>query len=204
MNILDLFSGAGGAARGYLRAGHDVTGVDHVMQPRYPGPFFHAEALWALERLGQDFDFIHASPPCQRFSTMTRRWKRNEDHPDLVDPTRQMLIATGKPYIIENVPGAPLIEPIVLCGSMFGLEVQRHRLFESNIPLKVPGPCRHEEQDRVIGVYGHSGGSSVRDEKDYASLEDWRRAMDLPTLNGRELALAIPPAYTAWLGGQIG
>jgi len=201
MRILDLFSGAGGAARGYLQAGHSVTGVDTVFQPHYPGPFILGDALEALERIGNEYDLVHASPPCQLFSTMTARHgpDRVATHPDLVGPVRDMLKAMGLAYVIENVPGAPLIEPTLLCGSMLGLEVRRHRLFETSMPVAAPGPCRHEDQDVVVGVYGHPGGSSVRDERTFSTLADWRRAMRMPTLTGRELALVIPPAYTAWI-----
>lgn len=135
---------------GYHQGGFDVVGVDKYPQPRYPFQFVQMDALEALQILldgGQiggyylsDFYTIHASPPCQRNSTMTKGlWKdRINDHPELIAPTRKLLIRTGKPYIIENVPTAPLINPTVLCGSMFGLQVRKHRLFETTFPVLTP------------------------------------------------------------------
>ncbi len=129
--VLDLFCGAGGAADGYHQAGFEIVGVDIKPQPHYPYEFILADALWILDQLYEwpnlmKADFIHTSPPCQRFSTMTKRWNRQEIHPDLIMPLREKLIKLEIPYIIENVPGAPLQKPIKLCGSMFNLEVRRH------------------------------------------------------------------------------
>src|SRR5262245_32328515 len=139
--LLDLFCGAGGAAVGYDRAGFQVVGVDIAPQPNYPFTFGEADALeylkWiVLPSLGaRKFAAIHASPPCQRWSTKTRNPER---HPDLIEPVRVLLESTGLPYVIENVPDAPLRDPVQLCGSSFGLGVQRHRSFETNFPLLVP------------------------------------------------------------------
>src|SRR5512139_314282 len=144
--ILDLFCGAGGAAVGYHRAGFDVVGVDINPQPNYPFEFVQADALWALQQLQvgslldyhlSDFDAIHASPPCQRYSTATKRNGTELEHPDLIGPTRELLQATGLPYVIENVVGAPLRDSILLCGSWFalgadGYRLKRHRLFETS------------------------------------------------------------------------
>lgn len=135
MKALDLFCGAGGASMGLANAGFEVTGVDIFDQPNYPFTFYKANAL-EFDLSG--FDFIWASPPCQAF-TLAQRIQKNQ-HPDLIEPIRQRLIETNKPYCIENVVGAPLINPILLCGSMFpGLRVYRHRLFESNFKI-VPPP----------------------------------------------------------------
>ena len=137
--LLDLFCGAGGAAMGYHRAGFDVVGVDINPQPHYPFAFHQADAL---EYPLAGFDAIHASPPCQRFSTMTQRWARSSSRPGPDEPTRSRLRESMLPYVIENVAGAPLVGPIRLCGSSFGLPVRRHRLFEmSSPPLLVP-PCQ--------------------------------------------------------------
>ena len=156
--LLDLFCGAGGAAMGYHRAGFEVVGVDINPQPRYPFEFHQADAL---EYPLAGFDAIHASPPCQRFSTMTKRWARSSSHSDLIEPTRSRLRESMLPYVIENVAGAPLVGPIRLCGSSFGLPVRRHRLFEmSSPPLLVP-PCQHDGP--ALQVTGHPGGSSRRD-----------------------------------------
>ena len=207
--LLDLFCGAGGAAVGYHRAGFDVVGVDHVDQPRYPFAFTRADALnvfdpsfWVLGGLG-DFAAIHASPPCQRWSSKTRD---PAAHPDLITPIRALLELTGLPYVIENVPKAPLEGPI-LCGSSFGLGVQRHRRFETNWPLLV-SPCAHEAQPRRYPVYDHgrhytsrvapvygTGGGKARD--------DWAEAMGVDWMTDPELAEAIPPAYTELIGHQL-
>ena len=132
MKLLDLFCGAGGAAMGYHRAGFDdITGVDIKPMPRYPFKFIQGDALEYLAAHGAEYDVIHASPPCQAYSIMQHANHMRKDHPDLVDSVRDALKQTGKPWIIENVPGAPLIDPILLCGLSFGLRVIRHRLFES-------------------------------------------------------------------------
>jgi DNA (cytosine-5)-methyltransferase 1 len=155
--LLDLFSGAGGSAVGYDRAGFDVVGVDIEKQPHYPFQFVQADALEYLRECGHCFDVIHCSPPCQAWSALKHLSKR--EHPQLIEPTRQLLREISKPYIIENVVGAPLIAPVLLCGSMFGLQtscgaqLRRHRLFECNYLLMSPGECQHGE--RTLAVNGH-------------------------------------------------
>lgn len=196
--LLDLFCGAGGAGAGYARAGFDVIGVDLSPQPRYPFEFHQADALtWPLDGVA----IVHASPPCQRYSALTRRWgsSRPDTHPDLVDPIRQRLIAAGVPYIIENVAGAPLLDAIRLCGSSFGLEVRRHRYFEmTDPPLLVP-PCQHSGP--ALQVNGRPGGSSRRDPlARFGSVAEWRVGMGIDWMTAPELAEAIPPAYTEWIG----
>jgi len=190
---------------GYSRAGFEVVGVDIAPQPRYPFTFVQGDALAYLAEHGHEFDAIHASPPCQRFSTMTKRHgdAQVETHPDLVEPTRALLVQTGLPYVIENVPGAPLdASAITLCGSMFGLRVRRHRLFESNLPMPQP-ECDHAGQGPVVGVYGHAGGSSKRDGKAFSGTDTWREAMGIDWMVGRELAEAIPPAYSEYVGLRL-
>lgn len=140
MKALDLFCGAGGAAVGLYRAGFDVVGVDIEPQPRYPFEFHQGDAL---EFPTDGFDLIWASPPCQRYSVYSRNMGYADRHPDLIDPTRAKLRASGAPYIIENVPGAPLRDCIMLCGSMFDLDVRRHRLFECSSPIFPQPECRH-------------------------------------------------------------
>jgi DNA (cytosine-5)-methyltransferase 1 len=152
---LDLFSGAGGAARGLQLAGFHVTGVDIRPQPRYAGDvFIHGDAL---EVSLDGYDFIHASPPCQAHTAM-KTMPDAKEHPDLIPATRSRLVASGLPYVIENVVGAPLISPILLCGTMFDLgckdaELRRHRLFECSFPMLVP-QCQHGRRAAAIGVYG--------------------------------------------------
>jgi len=202
--LLDLCCCAGGAAAGYIRAGFDVTGVDIAPQPRYPGTFIQADALtFPLE----GFDAYHTSPPCQRFSRATVLNGTQSQHPDLIDPLRQRLHATGKPYIIENVECAPLRNPIKLCGTMFGLRVIRHRLFESNLLLfqpQHPDMCRKRRVsvakagaiahgDEYWSICGHFG---QKDRAQQAMGIDWMRTT-------YEIAQAIPPAYTLWIGTQV-
>jgi DNA (cytosine-5)-methyltransferase 1 len=205
--LLDLFCCAGGAGRGYADAGFDVLGVDILPQPDYPLEFHQGDALDFLREQGRGFDAIHASPPCQRHSIMTRRHGRQDGHPDLIPLTRKLLEATGQPWVIENVVGAPLRDPVTLCGSMFGLgaevdgewrQLRRHRLFESNVPVIAPGPCDHRGQ--TVGVYGKPGGGSRRDGIRFARAEHWQQAMRIDWTSARNIAQAIPPAYTEHLG----
>lgn len=133
---IDLFCCAGGSSKGYARAGFDVVGVDIEPQPNYPFPFIRADVTELDPRFLATFDFIAASPPCQRYSNAQRLMGNR--HPDLVAPTRALLKAAKRPYAIENVVGAPLIDPVELCGAMFGLRVYRHRLFEYSFSVKAP------------------------------------------------------------------
>jgi len=216
--LLDLFCGAGGAAAGYAKAGFEVVGVDNVPQPHYPYEFIQAdweEPLWVLpgmwEREGRPYA-IHASPPCQAYSTMTAKWGRQDEHPDLIEPVREHLMDIGCPIVIENVPTAPLAELTMLCGTMFGLgtqhagtwwQLRRHRYFETRgFHLWPPASCGHVGK-RVVAVYGHSGGTSKRDGISFTGVAGWRDAMGIDWMTADELAEAIPPAYTEWVGGQL-
>ena len=207
--LLDLFCGAGGAAMGYHRAGFEVIGVDINPQPHYPFKFIQDDALNYLNDLFVDFDAlpydaIHASPPCQAFSK-AQRLQKNE-HPDLVGPVRAMLQWSGLPYIIENVPGAPLENPVQLCGTSWnlgadGFELRRHRLFESNVLLFGAG-CQHELPP--IQVFGHGDNADFR--KRYGrspGIASKRKAMGIDWMNRDELSEAIPPAYTEFVGLQL-
>ena len=214
MKLLDLYCAAGGAAMGYHRAGFDVVGVDIKPQPRYPFRFILADALRPPLRL-EGFDLIHASPPCQRYSRISNVHGVNADHPDLVAPTRLMLKASGVPWIMENVPGSPLDVGTVLCGSAFDLgalchdgvrrQLRRHRWFESSL-FFFDRPCRHEGEP--IGVYGHGGGQfktvwNGGVNRGYmGSFSERKEAMGIDWMNRDELADAIPPAYTEFLGRQ--
>lgn len=204
MKLLDLFCCAGGAGMGYHKAGFEVTGVDIKPQPRYPFRFVQGDALEYLRDHGHEYDAIHASPPCQAYS-VTKSLHKN-DHPELIEPTREGLKRTGKPYVIENVEGAPLVNPLTLCGSMFGLKVYRHRLFECNPPIYFPpATCNHSfsmpaskgeyhtlEKYEFITCVGHN-----------FAAESGRIAMDIPWMTRDELAQAIPPAYTEFIGREL-
>ena len=209
--LLDLFCGAGGCAMGYHRAGFDVVGVDLKEQPRYPFEFHRADALEFLVAHGSEFDAIHASPPCQRYSHATVNRDVGE-YPDLVGPTRSALQAAGRPWVIENVERSPLESPVRLCALMFGLPMFRHRLFESSFLLLAPSHPRHRGtllDGSIIGVYkgkwlaGGQGGVKGRLPLESRHVETWKRAMGIDWMNGHELTQAIPPAYTEFVGRQL-
>lgn len=208
--LLDLFCGAGGATRGYQEAGFWVMGVDSVPQPHYCGDAFVQQD--ALSVPVEGYDVIHASPPCQAYS-VAKNIHGRRDYPDLVAATRERLQAAGVPYVIENVVGAPLHSPITLCGLSFGLGVRRHRLFESNV-LLFALPCVGHKQPYVIcfgsgvrgraAVSGRAKGGGPVIYRPVLPLEHGKRAMGIDWMHtGRELAQAIPPAYTRWIGGQL-
>jgi DNA (cytosine-5)-methyltransferase 1 len=202
MRLLDLFCGAGGSAMGYWRAGFDVVGVDINPQPRYPFTFIQGDALDPPVNL-ESFDLIHASPPCQAHSTL-RHSPGATDYPDLIDATRSLI--AGFPYVIENVVGAPLDNPIRLCGSMFdlrsdGFELRRHRLFETSFPILAP-PCTHRQP--VLGVYGDLAKNRRRSNRGVkAGREDAHHLMGIDWMTDSELTEAIPPAYTSFIGEQF-
>lgn len=204
MRLLDLFCGAGGAAMGYHQAGFDeIVGVDINPQSHYPFEFVQDDALEWTDFDG--FDLIHASPPCQRFTSLNAMWNA-QHHPDLLTPAIEMI--ANLPHVIENVPRAPLPDAIQLCGSMFRLgtdeaELRRHRLFKTSFPLLVPS-CAHGWRPRVIGVYGGHG----RDRRRNMNTQDFpmaarREAMEIDWMNGTELSEAVPPAYTRYIGRQF-
>lgn len=213
--LLDLFCGAGGAGMGYARAGFEVVGVDIKPQPHYPFEFHQADAL---EFPLDGFDAIHASPPCQAFSVLRHaNVTKGSQYPELVGPMRARLTAVPAPWVMENVPGAPLLPAIVLCGSMFGLgagerQLRRHRLFESSALLLQP-TCQHVGE--AVGVYG--GGPTERYTFEngiragrkgqrggyQGTAEERRYAMGVDWMTSAELNQAIPPAYTEFIGKQL-
>ena len=198
--LLDLFCGAGGAAMGYHSAGFEIVGVDIKRQPRYPFPFVQGDALAPPVDLTA-FDAIHASPPCQRWSSATMAWGRTAEHPDLYDPVRRMLCATGLPWVIENVEGAPSRHGAVLCGTMFGLGVQRHRTFESSHVMLLDRQCIHN--GAALTVTGHSPYWWAQGRRIPASAEHIAQAMGIDWMSRREIVQAVPPAYTEWIGRQL-
>lgn len=198
----------GGCSVGYHRAGFDVVGIDIKPQPRYPFPFIQADAL----RPPVDFtafDAIHASPPCQAYTLMRGLGKVKDNHPDLVEPVRNFLESTGKPWVIENVPGSPLRFPIMLCGSMFGLRLRRHRLFESSFMMLRPTSCEHKPN--AFAVYGdhpedafiHAGPVAPTSVKRAPTLKAGQEAMGINWMPWKQLTQAIPPAYTEFIGKQL-
>jgi DNA (cytosine-5)-methyltransferase 1 len=200
IKCLDLFCCAGGAGEGYRLAGFDVTGVDITSQPKNPHKFLLADAIKYLLEHGKEYDFIHASPPCQAYTKAGKQWrKEGREYPDLIEATRAALQKTGKPWVIENVPGAPLRNPVMLNGSAFGIRVHRPRLFESSFhmpqldvpqmkPVKMGRPVKEGD---IVQPVGHFSG--VR----YAARE-----MGLLWMGQKELAQAIPPLYTKWIAEQ--
>lgn len=239
--LLDLFCCEGGASVGYDRAGFDVYGVDlfeDYTQKRYPFPSLKSDALDALGAVtadgwlvferefegnvfeqiisGHQFEVIVASPPCQRYSITNA--SRKHDYPDLIGPVRELLRETGKPYVIENVEGAPLEAPVMLCGRMFGLSatdddgthlvLDRHRLFESNVPLVPPAHPKHGDE-QVAGVYGGArrdkweakhvrGGGYVPPNKAVA-----QELLGIDWMTWKGMHQSIPPAYTEYIGAQL-
>lgn len=229
--LLDLFCGAGGAAMGYYRAGFDVAGVDIKPMPRYPFEFHQGDALEYCREHGAEFDAIHASPPCQEYSTMRRGLWKDRKHPDLIADIRKLLIETGRPFVIENVENARkhLINPIMLCGTMFNLgtkdgnQLRRHRYFEISFGWFLVPTCQHNgysavpvygggqngdyhnppRKPKTIGVWGHTGGASVRDGVIQFNTEARKEAMGIDWMTGDELSEAIPPAYTKFIGAYL-
>ncbi|MFE6127500.1 DNA cytosine methyltransferase [Streptomyces sp. NPDC056437] len=190
LRILDACCGAGGLSMGYYLAGFEVIGVDKHPMPNYPFEFHQADAIEFVRRYGHEFDLTHASWPCQYFANVTN-WRGNRDnHEDLLTPGREAMQATGRPWVIENVPEAPLRPDYLLCGSQFGLLVRRHRSFETSwggggdlLP-----PCWHH---KGLLPFMHKG------ERAYAD------AMGCTWMNKTEARQAVPPAYSEWIGRQF-
>ena len=207
---------------GYHRAGFDVVGVDIAPQPRYPFEFHQADALEYVTEHGREFSAIHASPPCQAHTAL-KTMHNAKRHADLVPVTRRALEATGRPWVMENVPGAPFRSWVLLCGTAFGMgvgnaELRRHRLFETSFFVLAP-PCQHSTGDtlgvygghvrnrrRTIGIYGEGCRDSRRKfdkgVPDF-TVEQGREAMGIDWMTLAELSQAIPPAYTEFIGRQL-
>ena len=202
--LLDLFCKAGGATRGYQLAGYEVVGVDIEPQPNYIGDHFvQDDALKYVAKYGRCFAAIHASPPCQHYSRLNTKYR--DIHPDLIAPVRKLLIATGRPYVIENVEDARLLlnNPLMLCGSMFGLPIERHRYFEHSFPIPVafgdPLYCRHIANPVLVSGVSRRSGQHRREN----SAAECRQAMQTDWMTRAEMDEAIPPAYTRFIGPHM-
>lgn len=218
MRLLDLFCMAGGAAMGYFRAGFtEIVGVDIKPQPRYPFTFIQGDALKPPVRL-EDFDAIHASPPCQAYSALRcLPWLRDKVYPELLAPTMDMLEASGRPYVVENVERAPLLG-IVLCGLNFSLPVYRHRRFGSNLFLMQPSHIGHDVvigagrmvNDRRKGSLNNGSAKGAWGKQTIVTVaggqcrkDEAERALGIDWMSKAELMQAIPPAYTEFIGKQL-
>lgn len=208
--VLAAYSGVGGDTFGYQAAGFHVTGIDLQPQPRYCGNDFHqGDAVQFIREHGHEFDLIHAGPPCQHDCTLTAGTNAGKfQYPDLLEPTREALESTGRPYIIEQPPGRAskrMRIDVTLCGEMFGLGVIRHRNFElggwsTAKPKHLPhrgrvAGMRHGQwyEGPYYAVYGEGGGKGT--------VAEWQKAMGITWTDVRkEIAEAIPPAYGQWLG----
>lgn len=200
--LLDLFCGQGGAAAGYDAAGFEVWGVDIDPQPKYPYAFIRADALGVLRdnSFMVQFAAVHASPPCQAYSNAQKIQKR--DHPELIAPVRELLQRSSLPWVIENVEGAPLIDPTMLCGAMFGMRTYRHRLFETSFPVAAPAhpehvaPLRKMGRPRQAGEFAHYIGN-------FSGVQEAREDMGMLWANRDGLREAVPPAYTCHIGAAL-
>ena len=208
IRLVDLFCGAGGCTKGYENAGIEVVaGVDNKFKNYiHPEKFIKIDALKFLDdmilrpEVYTDIDVVHLSPPCQAYSFAAAKHRNlGKCYPDLINDARERVLETGKYYVIENVKEAPLINSVILCGTMFGCKLIRHRKFESNIPLSVDLKCNHEGSVRngdFITMAGHGGDGSGK-------LKDWQKASGITWMTKEEMAQAIPPAYTEYIGKQI-
>ncbi|WP_344251813.1 hypothetical protein [Brevibacterium sanguinis] len=216
--LLDLFCCAGGAGKGYADAGFQVIGVDIEPQPNYPFTFFQADAIEFARKFGHLFDVKHASPPCQKFSR-TKTLHSNE-HPDLIEPTREVFLDLGGVWVIENVVGAPLIDPIKLSGQHFNmtardvdgvlLKLVRHRLFESSAPISAPAEFHPNKGIQTASVYGAGGGWTPRhrDNPDrrggYIPHTDVvKELLGIDWMTKHEMSQSIPPVFTEHIGRQL-
>lgn len=206
MKILDLYCGGGGVSVGLSQGGAtEITGVDINPQPEYPSnfTFIQADATKLDLKFLKQFDFIWASPPCQSYTFASARWRNlGKTYPDLVVPTREMLLKTGKPFVMENVTTAPLRKDLLLCGEMFGIGVIRHRIFEVN-GFKIEQPVHKKHRGKVsdgyyVTVAGHGGDAK------HTSLKSWQDGMKIDWMrNKKTLAESIPPAYSKYIFEQF-
>lgn len=207
--LLDLFCCEGGAGTGYAMAGFDVTGVDIVEQPRNPHPIIIADAIEYAREHAHEYDAIHASPPCQSYSRSFRHMANPQ--PMLIDAVREVMVESGKPWVIENVVGAPLANDsdlfgrhgVELCGTMFGLRIYRHRIFETNFPLRRPPACNHAA--KAMNPFKDEGWHRIREEygEDHTPEKVWRQEMGVPWMSKEGAREAVPPCFTQWIGREL-
>ena len=202
MRVLDLFCGAGGAAMGLHRVWPEakIVGIDIKPQPRYPFTFVQGDVMDHLDSASAhlcSFDFIWASPPCQRYSCVTPL-KNRSDHPDLLAMVRSALIASEQPYVIENVPQAPM-SGFILCGSMFGLQTRRHRKFETSWSMSSPKSCDHSLPVLLVTT----AGANSRKIGNYKSVANAKEAYEIDWMIGKDLAQSIPPAYSQYIAARF-
>jgi DNA (cytosine-5)-methyltransferase 1 len=206
--LVDLGCRRGGATAGYMAAGFHVTGVDVEPQPGYPGDEFIQADMLTVDL--EPYDVIHASPPCQAYTAMRHMWNARKDHPDILEPVRDRLITSGKPWVIENVPGSPMLPMIMLCGTSFGLgtgefQLRRHRWFQTSGWWALSPPCQHTGP--TIGIYGdHGRGRDLRRRGNlgrYFTMAECCEAMGIDWMRRDDLNQAIPPVYTEWIGQQL-
>lgn len=198
MKGLDLFCCAGGSSMGFYRAGFEMTGVDVAPQPNYPFRFVQADALEYVKEHAHEYDLVAASPPCQAHTGVPNR---RDDHHDVLAETRELLKATGLPWVLENVPGAPMPDAFLLCGSTFGLPIVRHRLFETSVDVGlVPSMCPQRSWDRAVehpGCYPYAHGAYRPAWREHVLPTVW------PWMTLEEAGQAIPPQYTEWVGARL-
>ena len=206
LKLLDLFCGAGGASANYAQAGFEVTGIDVKHGKRYPFTYIKGDVRDYLNiEFLQQFDVIAASPPCQTHSAtkhLRNAQGKSTSKIDMIPEVREALIASGKPYVIENVPNAPLIDPVQLCGSYFGLKVRRHRVFESNLSIKGT-TCNHKAQGKPVGIYGSMRDEIPKGGHTAKTMQEANEAMGIDWMIWSELVESIPSTYTKYIGQQI-
>lgn len=206
MRLLDLYCGEGGAAMGYFQAGFtEIVGVDTKKQKRYPFTFVQSDALDYLEKHGMEFDLIHTSPPCQRYSRFTPNAMKG-NHPDLIAATREMLMRVGLPFVIENVPGARhlLHSPIYICGSMVGLPIWRHRYFEIYPPVPLTTPeCDHNFKPVLITDHGGPNANGPGRPRKRTPVAVKREAAQVDWVSSEGISDILPPAYTRFIGQYL-
>ncbi len=205
LKVLDLFCGAGGTSTGLALVGFEVTGIDIIKQPNYPFKFIQMDATKVSISFIKKFDLVWASPPCQLF-TIAKNLRiaqgKKTSSLNLIPQTRKLLLKAGVPFVIENVPKAPMRKDLMLCGSMFNLKVRRHRIFESSFKMEQP-ICNHKVQGRPIGVYYCMNDNIPNGGRTARNLQEGRDAMGINYMSWNELKESIPPKYAEYIGKQF-